>query len=416
MEDKKQPIVIKKIIAGHGHHGGSWKVAFADFATAMMAFFMVLWLVGQTDAQKRGGIAEYFQNPSMVRGHSEAPTGSLGPGGSGMSLISIGSSIEVQKADVTAIKSIRDGGMAYVSYNKIKEQQRLEALMKELREKMGNNSDMEPFKDQVLTEMVDNGLRIQIVDKKHRPMFESGGAKLKFYTESILHELAKTINEVPNNISISGHTDASKMSKRRGTYTNWELSSDRANAARRALLAGGLIAEKIGRVTGLADTALFDKENPFSPINRRITILIMKQEVSDLAKQDEAMNATPAELIQQNSAIDNMKRTVKSPESSFDLDLKAQSEAAEPGSSKKTDPNMSTQLELHKSHSEMQKALKEDSLKQQDIKSENKAAEKRKSTNNDSGVVIRNRNNNRSFIQLPPIIDPALLPNKMDDR
>jgi chemotaxis protein MotB len=356
----------------------------------------------------------------MVRGHSEAPTGSLGPGGSGMSLISIGTSIEVQKADVTSVKHIRDGGMAYVSYDKIKERQRLEALMEEVREKMGNNSDMKPFKDQVLTEMVDNGLRIQIVDKENRSMFESGGAKLKFYTESILHVLAKTINEVPNRISISGHTDASKLSKRRGNYTNWELSSDRANSARRALLDGGLKPEKIGRVIGLADTALYDMENPFSPINRRITIIIMKEEVSELAKQEEAMNATPAELIQENRSIEDIKFTPNSPLSGTALDLKQGSKPKE-HLDKKEDPNMSTQLKLHKLHSELKNVLgEENQQKESNGKRKMKAGKKGKLATEeaqyDSGIIILDKGSAKSFIQLPPIIDPALLPGRTDNR
>ncbi len=417
MEDKKQPIVIKKIIqGGHGHHGGSWKVAFADFAVAMMAFFMVLWLVGQTDANKRGGIAEYFQNPSMVRGHSEAPTGSIGPGGAGMSLISFGTSIEMQKSDPTIIEKVRDGGMAYVSYDKLKEQKRLEALMEELKEQVGQNQALEPFKDQLLLEVTPNGLRIQVVDKKDRPMFDSGSANLKYYTEAILNELAKTINSVPNKITISGHTDASPMSKRKGSYTNWELSSDRANAARRALIEGGLKAEKIGRVIGLASTILFDKEDPFNSINRRISIVIMKREVSDLVKQDDEMSAIPTELIQGTAGMDAVKDNLSLPLSSESLEL--QSNPRSSNIEATTDTKLGMDLEMH--------GLRDDDKNTGAIDRTNKPASDTKTRGNQSDQLPasfrdgsetnkkqpRKRREPKSFIQLPPIIDPSLLPQR----
>lgn len=322
MEDKKQPIVIKKIIAAHGHHGGSWKVAFADFATAMMAFFMVLWLVGQTDAQKRGGIAEFFQNPSMVRGHSEAPTGSIGPGGAGLSLISFGNAMEVRKQqDIEAVEKIRDGGVAYVSLDKIREQRRLKDLLENLKQEIGQSEALTPFKDQLMLEVIPSGLRIQIIDKKNRPMFEPGSANLMDYTETLLRKIGKTLNKVPNKISISGHTDASKLVRKRGHYTNWELSTDRANAARRAMVAGGMNPNKVARVLGLASTVLYDKENPASPSNRRISIVVMKRELSDLAKLEEETKAQPAELTQGSLNMENVKDDSPLPSESDNLDI-----------------------------------------------------------------------------------------------
>jgi len=411
MEDKKQPIIIKKIIQGHGHHGGSWKVAFADFATAMMAFFMVLWLVGQTDAVKRGGIAEYFQNPSMVRGHSEAPTGSLGPGGAGMSLISFGTSIEVQKSDPTIIEKVRDGGMAYVSYDKHKEQKRLEAMLKELKEEMGRNESLKPFQDQLLLEVTSNGLRIQIVDKKDRPMFDSGSANLKYYTETILHEIAKTINSTTNKITISGHTDASPMSKQKGSYTNWELSSDRANAARRALIDGGLKAEKIGRVIGLASTVLFDKENPLNSINRRISIVVMKREVSDLAKLDDEMTAIPTELIQGTAEMDDVKDILSLPLSNDNLEF--QSDSLPSQIKTQTDSGLSMDLELHGLRDDKKNQTSKDkSNKKSGNKQRNTSSDSLRNNSDKNDKTSRKNREPKSFIQLPPIIDPSLLPRR----
>ena len=408
MEDKKQPIIIKKVVAGHGHHGGSWKVAFADFATAMMAFFMVLWLVGQTDAKKRGGIAEYFQNPSMVRGNSEAPTGSIGPGGAGMSLISFGTSIEVRKEDPTVVKKIRDGGMAYVSYDKIREQRRMETLLQELKSEIGSNSAMEALSDQVLLELTPNGLRIQIIEQANRPMFDPGSANLRNHTEQVLHSFAKTINRVSNKISISGHTDATPMSKGRGSYTNWELSADRANAARRALIAGGMKKEKIGRVVGLASTVLLDKENPGSAINRRISIVVLKREVSDLSKLDEETQAIPKQLLQNAKILEVVKDNKPAPVASDTLELKTNTRV------KKPEPSSLRELDQLMQGSSME--MKGIDKKEKGSKSTRKKPYRKAPRMYDQQIIIRDRQGAKSFIDLPQIVNPSLIPKVKQDN
>ena len=435
MEDKKQPIVVKKIIQGHGHHGGSWKVAFADFATAMMAFFMVLWLVGQTDANKRGGIADYFQNPSMVRGNSEAPTGSIGPGGAGMSLISFGTSIEVRKTDPTVIDQIRDGGVAYVTQDKLSELKRLKALLETLKKEIGNNPSMFPYKDQLIIEESPNGLMIQIVDKEDRPMFAPGSANLKHYTEELLYELAKSIDKVSNKISITGHTDASPLRRNNGRYTNWELSSDRANSARRALIDGGLPIEKIGKVTGLAATVLLDKDNPLNPINRRISIIVMKKEVSDLAKQDEEISAIPSELIQGTKGLDEVKDNLSLPLSAETLDEQGNPRSS--GIDGRSDPLATEVLDIDSSPRISNGNGSRDTNLSVDMEiqglNDGKPAEQQpsaeiKSEEDDDSYydlpeslrefdeprerVIRKSDENKQFITLPPIIDPELLPKR----
>jgi chemotaxis protein MotB len=148
--------------------------------------------------------------------------------------------------------------------------------MKELQEAISKSQALEPFKDQLLLDLTPEGLRIQIVDKQNRPMFDLGSATLKPYTQQILHELANYLNHVPNRISLTGHTDITAYSAARG-YGNWELSADRANAARRALVDGGLEDSKITRVVGLSSSVLFDKADPQNPINRRISIVVMTQ-------------------------------------------------------------------------------------------------------------------------------------------
>ncbi len=294
-DDKKQPIVIKKIVKAGGHHGGAWKVAYADFVTAMMAFFLLLWLLGISDEAMRGGISEMFRNPSPL----------IGPGGSSTSMIKLGGTKEIPRGDgekimkQSEVENIADTSAKTKDEidrdekdkaDKAKEKIVLDQLLIKLKETIEKSEMLKDFKDQLLLEVMPEGLRIQIIDKEKRPMFSSGSEKLKPYTRVILQELAKAIAEnAPNKISITGHTDVSVFGKGiieyetvdgevlRKQYSNWELSGDRANAARRELIKGGMPEKQIGRVVGLASTVLFDKKNPYNPINRRISIIVLNK-------------------------------------------------------------------------------------------------------------------------------------------
>ena len=289
-DDKKQPIVIKKIVKGGGHHGGAWKVAYADFVTAMMAFFLLLWLLGISDEDMRGGISDMFKNPSPL----------IGPGGTSTSMIKLGGTKEIPHGDgdklmkQAKIESKEDVVSNDSENNDKKEQQAkekvvLDKLLVKLKDTIEKSEILKDFKEQMLLEVIPEGLRIQIIDKEKRPMFSSGSEKLKPYTRVILQEVAKTIaDNAKNKISITGHTDVSAFGKGiieyetvdgevlRKQYSNWELSADRANAARRELVKGGMPVEQIGRVVGLASTVLFDKD-PRNPINRRISIIVMNK-------------------------------------------------------------------------------------------------------------------------------------------
>jgi len=287
MPETKPTVVIRRVkkIQGGGHHGGAWKVAFADFVTAMMAFFLVLWLVAATTKEQRMAISEYFRNPSPLEGKSPAPSpGMAGPGGASTSMIKLGGSGDIQRGDNKdpfGSKSLI-GEEQDKATEREKEKQRLETLMQDLKEAIDKSQALEPFKDQLLLDLTPDGLRIQIVDKENRPMFDLGSAALKPYTRDILHELAGFINEVPNHISITGHTDVTQYSAKNG-YSNWELSADRANAARRELVAGGMSEDKVSRVVGLSSSVLFDKQAPDSPINRRISVVVMTKDAEDAA-------------------------------------------------------------------------------------------------------------------------------------
>lgn len=281
MADAGAPVVVirrvRKVVGG-GHHGGAWKVAFADFATAMMAFFLLMWLVAATTKEQRGAISEYFNNPSMMEGKSTAPSpGMNGPGGASTSMIKLGAMTDPRrpqgmKADPKAAKaSARE-----------QERRQLESLMKELSAAIEKSQALAPFKDQLLIDITPAGLRIQIVDKQSRPMFDLGGTHLKPYSVEILRELGGFMETVPNRLSISGHTDTTPYGNHAG-YTNWELSADRANAARRALVASGLSEDKIALVVGLSSSVPFDKTNPQAPTNRRISIVLMNKDAEAAA-------------------------------------------------------------------------------------------------------------------------------------
>ncbi|HXR50881.1 MAG TPA: flagellar motor protein MotB [Steroidobacteraceae bacterium] len=312
-DDKLRPIIIvkRKRAHGGGHHGGAWKVAYADFVTAMMAFFMVMWLVASVTKEQRAAMFEYFKNPSMETGKSiKSAPGQAGPGGASTAVINMGGAMDAPKTmdmpDEGLAKKVPD-----VTEDEVRkmareaERKQLETLLQELREAIAKSQALEPFKDQLLLDISPEGLRIQIVDKQNRPMFDLGKSALKDYTTQILREVAKYLNSVPNRISLSGHTDRNAYGATR-SYSNWELSADRANAARRALLDGGLQPDKITRVVGLASSVLFDKDNPFNPINRRISIIVMTKSAEATALSTDAADVeTAREAIESGARANN---------------------------------------------------------------------------------------------------------------
>jgi len=311
-----RPIIIrrKKIIAG-GHHGGAWKVAYADFVTAMMAFFLVMWLVATADPEKRAAIFEYFKNPSMQEGSSPKPApGQNGPGGASTSAINLGGAMEAPRAgpdvkpmigqvleDLEAAQRAETPEEARArKVAELREKAQLDALHDQLRDAIEKSQALKPFKDQLLLDITPEGLRIQVIDTQNRPMFDLGSTLLKDYTTRILRELGPYLHSVPNRISISGHTDNTPYGDGRpNSYSNWELSADRGNAARRALLSGGLGEDKIVRVVGVSSAILFDKKDPRNPINRRISIIVMtkKAELAAMQGYEREQPGTPAPVI-----------------------------------------------------------------------------------------------------------------------
>ena len=298
MAENKPTVIVRRVKkAGHGaHHGGAWKVAYADFVTAMMAFFLVLWLMAATTKPERAAISEYFRNPSPLVGSSATPApGMAGPGGASTSMIKLGGATDVSRGNSNDPFQNQQAERPVPQQDeREREKKQLEVLKQELEEAISKSQALEPFKDQLLLDLTPEGLRIQIVDKQNRPMFDMGSAALKTYTRDILRELSQFINHVPNRISITGHTDTTAYNARHG-YSNWELSADRANAARRALLDGGMADDKVTRVVGLSSSVLFDKTQPDNPINRRISIVVMTKaaEAAALAGSGQEVALSP---------------------------------------------------------------------------------------------------------------------------
>ncbi len=291
-DDSQRPIVIKRIkkVAG-GAHGGAWKIAYADFVTAMMAFFLLMWLLGSATKATLQGIADHFNTPlkvALLGGEGAGDATSLIKGG-GEDLTRRTGQVkrgEVEKSDEQKAAEARQDAA------------RLSDLKEKLDRAIASNPNMAQFKNQLKIDITTEGLRIQIVDEQNRPMFDSGGAVMKPYTREILREIGKTLNEVPYRISLSGHTDAVPFIGGERGYSNWELSADRANASRRELVAGGLEEGKVLRVVGLASAIPFDHDNPSAPVNRRISIIVMNRQAEDaIMREGRQFDADSAQAV-----------------------------------------------------------------------------------------------------------------------
>ena len=309
--DNAPIIVIKKVKkGGHGHHGGAWKVAYADFVTAMMAFFLLLWLLNATTDEQKQGIADYFTPASVSKNFS----GSGGVmGGKTMSkegvmardrsavnvTVSIPADSPVNEPEDQQEKSQdqqsearlgdrNESQSAVVDREQMEElmameeQEQLEAAEEELRQALDSVPQLQELKENLIIEQTPEGLRIQIVDQDKRSMFPLGSAEMFDHTRQLMEMVVGAIRDLPQRIAIKGHTDATPYSTDQG-YSNWELSTDRANASRRALIAGGLPAERIQSVSGRADQEPLIAEDPFSAQNRRISITLLRERKAPLA-------------------------------------------------------------------------------------------------------------------------------------
>jgi len=292
---KLQPIIVKRIKrGGHGHHGGAWKIAYADFVTAMMAFFLLMWLLGSTTEGDRKGIADYFSAPlklAMLGGSGAGDASHVVKGG-GQDLTRTAGQVKRGEVDsqrkTVNLKALREEQIrAEVS--------RLRSLQQRLEGEVQSNPALAQFRSQILLEMTRDGLRIQIVDAQNRPMFASGSAQVQPYMQELLHKIGAVLAGEPNRLTLEGHTDAKPFAGGVRGYSNWELSADRANASRRELLAGGLPDERVLRVQGLAASQLLKREQPDDPTNRRISIVVMTREAEDAMFSSQPVDDAAAE-------------------------------------------------------------------------------------------------------------------------
>ncbi|SDS01509.1 flagellar motor protein MotB [Pseudomonas oryzae] len=264
MSDHDRPIIIvrRKKVA-HGHHGGAWKIAFADFMTAMMAFFLVMWILASSDEKTRQSVAEYFSTPlvvAMAGGDKPTASDSAIPGGGPDPTHAEGERMRIDLREKTRSSD---------------EQARLQDLKKRIEAVIENDPALRELREQIRLELTPEGLRIQLVDTESRPMFEVGSARVAPYLRSLLRTIAPMLNELPNSIQITGHTDSRPYPGGEVGYGNWELSSERANASRRELVAGGLSLDKLLRVAGMADRVPFEGAGPHDPMNRRIAVIVL---------------------------------------------------------------------------------------------------------------------------------------------
>jgi Flagellar motor protein len=278
-------VVIRRKKAHHGpHYGGSWKIAYADFITAMMAFFLVMWLLSIIPRENLKGIAEYFRMPlavALTTGPNNSANTSAVPGGG---------------ADPTR----NDGDVRRADGNRVRPQEtdserrdriRLENLKRKLDNLIETNPVLKAFRPQLLLDITSEGLRIQIIDNQNRPMFATGSATVQPYMRDILRELGPLLNELPNRISIAGHTDAVQYARGERAYSNWELSADRANASRQELVAGGLQEGKVMRIMGLASSMSLVKDDPYAAVNRRISLVVLNERTQRRIEEENAAAA-----------------------------------------------------------------------------------------------------------------------------
>jgi chemotaxis protein MotB len=307
-QENAPPIIIKRVKkAAHKHHGGAWKVAYADFVTAMMAFFLLLWLLQATTEEQKLGIADYFA-PSSIARNTSGSGGVLGgrtftkkganpddqtPVGVGIKIQlpssppdqdDAGDPVESTATDKTGAGAGDEGTPGETEQA---EAERIEEMLAQreaeqfaqaeqaLREAVENVPELENLINNLVIDQTPEGLRIQIVDEEANSMFPSGSAQMFEHTRKLLALVVDAVKLLPQQIAIKGHTDAAPYVNDDG-YSNWELSTDRANSSRRALIKAGLSPDRVASVVGLADTDHLDEDDPLSPRNRRISIILLR--------------------------------------------------------------------------------------------------------------------------------------------
>ncbi|WP_280549450.1 flagellar motor protein MotB [Halomonas sp. 11-S5] len=291
MTPNRRPIIIRRKKVIHRHHGGSWKIALADFMTALMALFLVMWILSQADQQQREAVSEYFRTPlltAITGGEGSAQSANVIPGGGPDPVHSDG-----ERARIDLRTQTRPSEQQRRAFRDL--QQRIETAI-------DADPDLRQLRQQLRFDMTPEGLRIQLFDTEQRPMFALGSDRVAPYMRDLLRTMAPLLNELPNDLSIGGHTDnLAYLNGYRG-YSNWELSSDRANASRRELVSGGLNPAKLLRVSGFADRVVMPETEASDPINRRIELLVLFRQVAERIRSPGLLNGagTPSPIGHQS--------------------------------------------------------------------------------------------------------------------
>ncbi|MCK0768779.1 flagellar motor protein MotB [Chromohalobacter canadensis] len=300
MSNERRPIIVKrkKVVSG-APHGGNWKIAYADFMTALMALFLVLWILSMVPKNELSHIAEYFRTPlavAMTGGDKSTASTSAIPGGGADPTFSEG---EERRLDVRQQSRPSD------------EMRRLRVLRDRLERQVREDPNLRQMSSQLRTDFIPEGLRIQLVDTDKRPMFELGSARLAPYMRDLLQALAPELNAVPNAISLTGHTDDLRYAGGEAGYSNWELSADRANASRRTLVAAGLDSGKLLRVAGMGSRVNLEGTKPSDAVNRRISIVVLSEYAAEqIRDQGEAGASSPEGIL---DSTDDTQREGLSP-------------------------------------------------------------------------------------------------------
>jgi chemotaxis protein MotB len=302
-----QPIIIKRVKkGGHAAHGGAWKIAYADFVTAMMAFFLLMWLLGSTSDGDKKGISEFFQAPLKVAMQggpgAGASTSVINGGGNDLTQVT-GQTKRGEGADKEAKRYAVEKKKADRAK---KDAQSMAALSAKIASTISANGKLAEFSSQIKMEITPDGLQIQIVDDQKRPMFDSGSALVKPYMRDILKEIGNALMDVENKVSLDGHTDSQAYGDVARGYSNWELSADRANASRRELMRSGMPENKLARVVGMGASLPMEPAAPLSPTNRRISILVMTKEAEERLL---GAGRLPAEPESETSNVANTPKT-----------------------------------------------------------------------------------------------------------
>lgn len=281
---EKRPIVIRRKKVVHAHHGGSWKIALADFMTALMALFLVMWILSTASEEQRQGVAEYFSTPltNVVTGGERSGSTSAIPGGGPDPLHTDG-----ERARIDMRQHTRPSEQERRFFRNVQER---------IEQAIALDPELNQLRNQMRFDLTREGLRIQLLDTEQRPMFELGSDQVAPYMRDLLRTMAPLLNELPNDLSIGGHTDSIPYSGGYLGYSNWELSNDRANASRRELIAGGLDPRQLLRVSGFADRVTLPDTEADDPINRRIELVVLLPEIAEAIRNPSVMSEMPSPI------------------------------------------------------------------------------------------------------------------------